>query len=54
MSPNTAPSIAASRGAISLSGITRIFAGAVPASFLAPLRGAQYKLFNQIWTSVLQ
>ncbi|MBB5372125.1 polyamine ABC transporter substrate-binding protein [Acidocella aromatica] len=22
--------------------------------FLAPLRGAQYKLFNQIWTSVLQ
>jgi spermidine/putrescine transport system substrate-binding protein len=23
-------------------------------SFLAPLRGAQYKLFNQIWTSVLQ
>ena len=23
-------------------------------SFLAPLRGAKYKLFNQIWTSVLQ
>jgi spermidine/putrescine transport system substrate-binding protein len=22
--------------------------------FLQPLRGAQYKLFNQIWTSVLQ
>jgi spermidine/putrescine transport system substrate-binding protein len=22
--------------------------------FLAPLRGAQFKLFNQIWTSVLQ
>jgi len=23
-------------------------------TFLAPLRGAQFKLFNQIWTSVLQ
>jgi hypothetical protein len=33
---------AASRGAISLSGVTRIFVG-----------GAPYKLFDQIWASVL-